>query len=433
MVRLTVYFMANGVFHTGYGIEINLTRADLNNPDREGLLEEITQPVGQRSRTLLQCLKDYEGGDCQCALADKTPWMFVRRQRRNGEVRLVAAHLPLTHAATPKESAKHKAMKERIARTASRHGLAVETDVRSADRRVVTDVLVTGSGGSIGWKAQYSPLTAGTVRRRSANARARNIAPLWVTADPEAALIDRAPWVRVDDVPWQQIISRLALIVRAGVRHLQVWKCTRASERPCPEKGSDCGKWHGGWYLPAQCIPQERATRLDELIVTSAEGEHLAVRSRHQDQSDPRRVSYAWALASDVQRWRELTGETDDPPESSPADDEPITYTEEELDTSCRYGEENPRPHTSSPRPRRDLTSATGLHTFDHAPAQPLRAPSRPIRLQLTPSERLVAAAQLKCPPWEIGPCMLCAEPIHRYGRRSPLVCPTCRLPAQDP
>ena len=66
--------MANGVFHTEYGIEINLSRADLGHPDRPGLLKEITQPVSERSRTLLQCLTDRAGGNCRCALADKTPY-----------------------------------------------------------------------------------------------------------------------------------------------------------------------------------------------------------------------------------------------------------------------------------------------------------------------------------------------------------------------
>ncbi|ORT57240.1 hypothetical protein BKD26_25175 [Streptomyces sp. CB03238] len=98
---LTVDCMANGVFHTKYGIEINLTYEDLGHPNRLGLLEEIIQPVGQRDRTLLQCLTDQRGGQCQCALADKTPWMFIRRQRRGGQVVLVAAHLPMTHGRAP--------------------------------------------------------------------------------------------------------------------------------------------------------------------------------------------------------------------------------------------------------------------------------------------------------------------------------------------
>lgn len=421
--------MANGVFHTKYGIKINLSHADLGHPNRPGLLEEITQPVGRRARDLLQCLTDYQGEQCQCALADKTPWMFVRRQRRQGTLVWVAAHLPVTHTATPQESDKHKAMKERIARTASRHGLDVRTEARSTDGRVITDVLVAGAGGRVGWEAQYSPISTATVRRRSAHARANNIAPLWVTGDETSALIDRAPWARVDDVPWQRIASPLTMMIRAGVRHLQVWKCTRASERPCPQTGQACGKWHSGWYLPALCLPQERATSLDELVVTSADGEHLPVRSRNRQ--DPKRISYLWALASDVRHWRELTGEDDTPPEAGASDEDSITYTEAELDSSCRYGKEGR--HTSDPRPRREMASATGLHTFDHAPHHPHRQPSRPVQLRLDPGARRVVAAELGCPPWEVGPCMLCTTPIHRYGPRSPLVCPACRLPSPRP
>ncbi|MCW1100069.1 hypothetical protein OJ963_40480 [Streptomyces sp. RS2] len=342
--------MANGVFHTGHGIEINLTYEDLGNPGYAGLLEEITQPVDQRARNLLQCLKDYRGEECQCALAGKSPWMFVRRRRSHGQVTWVAAHLPLTHAATPQESDKHKAMEERIARTAARHGLDVETEARSSDGRVV--------------------------------------------------------------------------IIRGGVRHLQIWKCTPSSERPCPTAGGACRMWHSGWFLPALCIPQERATALDELVVTSADGEHLPVRSR--DPQDARRTSYLWALARDVDRWREITAEAGDTSEPGPVDDEPVTYREQELDSSCRYGEEGP--HTGSPRPLRDRASAIGLHTFGRAPADALLQPSRPVALRLSPRERLVVAAELRCPPWEVGPCMLCAAPIHRYGPRSPKVCPACRM-----
>ncbi|WP_158684960.1 hypothetical protein [Streptomyces sp. LaPpAH-108] len=366
--------MANGVFHTRYGIEINLTYEDLGNPGYDGLLEEITRPVGQRPRDLLQCLTDYRGGQCRCALDGKSPWMFVRRRRRAGKVMWGAAHLPLTHVATPQESDKHKAMKERIARTASRHGLDVRTEARSEDGRVVTDVLVTGAGARVGWEAQYSRITASTVRRRSARARERGIAPLWVTADATSALIDRAPWARVDDVPWQRIISPLALIIRGGVRHLQIWKCAPTAERSCPENGSACGKWHSGWFLPALCIPQERATPLDELVVTSADGEHLPVRSR--DRHGSRRASYLWALARDVKRWHEITGETSAPPEADPADDEPVTYSEQELDSSCRYGAEGP--HTSSPRPRRHPAPTHQTHRPASVPPRTPRHRSSP-------------------------------------------------------
>ncbi|MYS95624.1 MULTISPECIES: hypothetical protein [Streptomyces] len=227
-------------------------------------------------------------------------------------------------------------------------------------------------------------------------------------------------------MPWQRIVSPLAMIIRGGVRHLQIWKCTSASERPCPEAAGACDRWHSGWFLPALCIPQERATALDELIVTSADGEHLPVHTRNR--RDARRTSYVWALARDVQRWREITGESGLAPDSSPAENEAVTYTEQVLDSSCRYGEEGP--HSSGPRPQRELTSGTGLHTFDNAPDHTLLQPTRPIALRLSPRERLAVAAELRCPPWEIGPCMLCATAIHRYGPRSPKVCSGCRASA---
>ncbi|MFA3843025.1 hypothetical protein [Streptomyces aureus] len=40
------------------------------------------------------------------------------------------------------------------------------------------------------------------------------------------------------------------------------------------------------WFLPALCIPRERATALDELIVTSADAEHLPLRSRNRQDPD---------------------------------------------------------------------------------------------------------------------------------------------------
>ncbi|UXY24342.1 hypothetical protein N8I84_41065 [Streptomyces cynarae] len=111
---------------------------------------------------------------------------------------------------------------EQLHNRLQRRGLDVQTETRSEDGRVITDVLVTSAGARVGWEAQHSPITASTVRRRSAKARERNIAPLRVTPDATSALIDRAPRTRVDDVPWQRIISPLAQIIRGGVRHLQI-------------------------------------------------------------------------------------------------------------------------------------------------------------------------------------------------------------------
>lgn len=69
---------------------------------------------------------------------------------------------------------------------------------------------------------------------------------------------------------------------------------------------------------------------------------HAAVRPRRSCPVDsPPPADAQSTSAHDVRRWREITeitGETDTPPESIPADDEPVTYTEAQLGGSCRYG-----------------------------------------------------------------------------------------------
>lgn len=51
----------------------------------------------------------------------------------------------------------HKAMEGRIARTASRHGLDVQTAAPSEDARLTTDVLVTAAGGASGGRLSTPP------------------------------------------------------------------------------------------------------------------------------------------------------------------------------------------------------------------------------------------------------------------------------------
>ncbi|MFE9727505.1 hypothetical protein ACFYQ5_28980 [Streptomyces sp. NPDC005794] len=83
----------------------------------------------------------------------------------------MASHLPITHKPTPAESAQHKATKERIVETAGRYGLDAEAEVPMANRRRVSDAVVTGPGGRrIGWEIQYHHLSPSSVHRRSVNA-----------------------------------------------------------------------------------------------------------------------------------------------------------------------------------------------------------------------------------------------------------------------
>lgn len=97
--------MANAVWHTGYGIEINLSLPYLGDPGRPDLLREITASVAERDPQLLECLAHHYGRECLSETGGKSPWMFIRRGRVGGRRPLVASHLPITHKATPAESA----------------------------------------------------------------------------------------------------------------------------------------------------------------------------------------------------------------------------------------------------------------------------------------------------------------------------------------
>ncbi|MEK8144237.1 hypothetical protein NKH18_27365 [Streptomyces sp. M10(2022)] len=149
---------------------------------------------------------------------------------------MVAAHLPITHKPTPAESDQHKATKERIVQAAVQFGLSADAEVGLPSRRGVTDAMVTGPAGvRIGWEIQYSPLSPSSVHRRSVIAMEHDITPLWVAKDDRAALIDRAPWARVDDMSWKRIADGSEMIIRGGYRHLQVWRCLSSSALHCPD------------------------------------------------------------------------------------------------------------------------------------------------------------------------------------------------------
>ncbi|MFD7734338.1 hypothetical protein ACFV6F_28665 [Kitasatospora phosalacinea] len=436
--------MANGVFHTVYGIEINLTRPDLGHPDRPGLLAEITAPVDRRDRELLQCLQHHREGRCGAEEqgGERSPWMHVRRATVGTRTTWIAAHLPARRPPGAEEDDRRKALQERIARAADRHGCRYEVGARTGGR-ARSDVLVTGPGGlRIGWAAPYAPVTAETVRRRSRAAAEHGIVPLWVTCDERAAPVDRAPWARVDDLPWQRIASRAPMAVRAGVRHLQQWKCLRGSARACPLNGSWCGRLHTGWYLPALCLPSRPPTEVDELVGASAAGELVPMRVPLQ--SDASAVARMWVPAADRDRWRETFAE-DGPPAVAPGPADPaalaasgpdagVSYPGEELDPVCRYGEEDfayddPRPRTRHrARPRDGHADAVALHTRDTVPERLLTVPRQVRRgLAVTPEQRHRAAAVLDCHVADVGPCAGCGTPINRYGPRGVHACAPCR------
>ncbi|MEV0748235.1 hypothetical protein OG345_34965 [Streptomyces sp. NBC_01220] len=112
------------------------------------------------------------------------------------------------------------------------------------------------------------------------------------------------------------------------------------------------------------------------------------------------------------------------PSPDQPGDGE-LTFTGEDLDTRCRYGE---RTHIfDGTRRHRATPAAAAPHTWDEVPAHLYRIPRQDRRLLLEPVERQQAAHRLNCLPWHIGPCAGCGTPINRYGPSSYHACTACR------
>lgn len=410
------------MWHTRYGIEINLSLPDLGYPGRPDLLREITASVAERDPRLLECLAHHRGEKCLSESGGKSPWMFVRRGRVGGSRPLVASHLPVTHKETPAESAQHKATKDRVVDTAIEFGLEAESEVATANRRSISDAIVTGPDGlRIGWEIQYHHLSPSSVHRRSANAVDHGITPLWVAKDRTASLIDRAPWVRVDDMPWKDIADGKEMLIRGGYRHLQVWKCVPSSERHCliSEGAGHCGAMHADWFVPALCLPEKRPVHVEDLVLQSATGESVPVYVPNR--GGGRLGRHMWVSADDRAIWEELVGEKTLPPEApAQEDDDRITFAELELDRTCRAGEDGW--FADDARPLRDLGQSTGGFTLPRLPVQRPRDP-----LRVTDVERVAASYALGCPPWELGPCSGCGQLMRRYGRFAAMYCRVCR------
>ncbi|WTX00965.1 hypothetical protein OG216_46930 (plasmid) [Streptomycetaceae bacterium NBC_01309] len=398
-----------------------MTLEDLGHPEIAGLLDEVTASVSERTRHMLECIAFRLEGECRAEQGGKSRWMFIRRAPAGSGKRWVAAHLPVTHRGTAEEGDQHRATKERIAKAAAAEGLDVETEARSCDGSSVHDALVVGPGGiRIGWEVQYSPISAATVRKRSSKAVANGTTPSWVTHNAASEVIHRAPWARIDDMSWRDIADGRELLVRSGMQHLQIWPCTPSSDRECPDGRGPCRRWHHGWFPPAQCIPEKRHTRLDDLVVSTAYGEHVPLFIPR-----PRRSGYhLWVAPKELELWRGLQDENPPGPGQDDAgEDNDAVYTDHadgDLEPECRWGEVGFVRNT--PRPVRDPAHSA-------RPSNRL-APSvadDPSVVRFDERQRKAVAVLLDCPPWEVGPCAGCSNPVHRYGRNTGMYCAPCR------
>ncbi|GAA2047418.1 hypothetical protein GCM10009839_60690 [Catenulispora yoronensis] len=256
--------MTEHVYHTRYGIELDLSLDDLGHPDRPGLWEEI-----YRSRPfdpgLLRCTDmGLDGASCR-----EPMYVTIRHRKR------IACHVNASagpHASPSSEISRRKALKERIAVSAQHAGFEALLEDKAAGGGRGVGVLVKGRGGhAIGWEVQFRQIGADTVRRRSRRAHAHGVMPMWTVDDRKSAAIDRAPWTRLDRVAdWRRYADRnLNLNVRGGVRELRMERCDERRATPCPERGwGRCGDWHACWDLAL-------GVYLDDLIARSASGDYV--------------------------------------------------------------------------------------------------------------------------------------------------------------
>ncbi|MEU8539993.1 hypothetical protein AB0C52_08360 [Streptomyces sp. NPDC048717] len=247
------------------------------------------------------------------------------------------------------------------------------------------------------------------------------ITPLWVTKDRTASLIDRAPWARVDDMPWKDIADGKEMAIRGGYRHLEVWKCVASSERHClvSEGAGHCGAIHADWFVPALCLPEKKPVFIEDLVLRSATGENVPVYV--PGRIGGRAGRHMWVSAADRALWEEI-GDEKTPLPAAPVEegDDVITFDEQEIDRTCRAGEDGR--FAGADRPLRDLDQPTGGLTF---PRLPVRRSGDPARV--TPVERAAASAALGCPPWELGSCADCGRLMRRYGWDAAMYCNVCR------
>ncbi|NHI08652.1 hypothetical protein STPH2_4017 [Streptomyces sp. KO7888] len=162
-----------------------------------------------------------------------------------------------------------------------------------------------------------------------------------------------------------------------------------------------------------------KPVHIDDLVLQSATGESVPVYV--PSRGNGRAGRHMWVPADDRMLWEEIVGErTPLPPAPAEEDDDVITFTAQEIDRTCRAGEEGR--FVSDARLLRDLGQPTGGFTLPRMPVQGSHEAMR-----ITPVERAAASAALGCPTWELGPCAGCGQLMRRYGRYAAMYCKVCR------
>ena len=384
--------MTHTVRHTGYDIVLNLTLPDLGHPQYPGLWEEIYRPR-RFDRSLLRCTWKTNGSTCPGA-------MYV--QVRDGA--RVAVHCDTgiaAHPEAPPESDVHKALKERVARSAQQGGFGAEVEEPASDRARVTDVLVTGPGGRrIGWEIQLSAIAPRRVLERSNLAHRDGITPLWAVDKPTAAPINLAPWARTDEVTDWRIAAERALLIRGGVRSLRMRPCEPAWFERCPADPARLERYCDERHPRLE--PKE--IHLEDLVVGSACAQFvpLFVPARKKTAGG----WFVWLTAPEKQEF--LQGQPEARPHAAAEthDDLSGTLLEQNVradDLTCHYGE----PSTVRRRVPRDRETALNASAWAAATASTGFATG--LRLPPVPPVEAWQHAEVLDP----APCIVCGRPAH--------------------
>ncbi|WP_331728795.1 hypothetical protein OG693_39435 (plasmid) [Streptomyces sp. NBC_01259] len=294
--------MANKVWHTRLGLDLDLNKPDLGQPGMSGLWDVLYQldradgargkPVSERG---LQC-----GGVCRDA--GVVAWMYLRQQA-NGRREAVHEHAEDEDRHSAPMSDEHKAYQDRIIRVAEQGGFRAGSEVRTtiAPRKwFQTDAVVdNGAGLRIGWEIQLSTAsTAGprSVRNRASRAMSNGITPAWHTDMTRLARRNETQWTRSDDLPAEVIRKTGVLRVVSGFRALDIWRCDSRALYPCPDgRITRCGKTHS--------TPKPRDIDFDSLVRSTAAG--LVVPVEFPDKTTTHRF---WVSADDRDRYYDLLG-----------------------------------------------------------------------------------------------------------------------------
>ncbi len=402
------YYKRNPVFCVLVDGLLDLDRADLGYPQYKGLWELLLadkRPVEERGLYCPTCYKQNPG---------QIEWMYLYAKRG---LRIAAHHNRDQRDHGDGESDQHKALKERFARAAELGGFRAELEVRAADGRRRTDVLVTGADGrQIGFEPQLSYSTAPAVRRRDLASRDQGVTPVWHVLDPKAPLIDHVHWSRTDNLPPEAILNDRDMLVRGGVRGLELDKCDLTNPFPCPVRRSGrCGNWHPRW--------EPRARQMDDLVRDIAAGDYVPFTTKPSQ-----RTLRFWISNTDFDLFTDNGGQEAQP---EPAPKKKQIRIPEQRDAECsRIRDESDV--RSTPQPPRDSgetirPAVTITRTTPPPTPAAVRPPSECPTIDITWDQRQAAAAQAGCEPWELGPCAGCGTPINRYGPRPAHACAPCR------